>query len=100
MPAVLSEGSGSVEVRYKLPLDQSVLGQLPVQGCQVGLAHSAEALLNPWRGSCAGAGSGSVQSRLAGVDEELDAATRASPAGFRACYQGSRCELALTIAPR
>ncbi len=79
---VLSEGTGSVEVHYKLPLDQSVLGQLPVRGCPVRLVHAAEALLYPWRGSYAGGGSGSVRSRLTGAGEELDAPTRAGSAGF------------------
>ncbi len=60
---VLTEGSGSVEVRYKLPLDQAVLGQLPARGCQVTLVHAAEALLNPWRGSYSGGGSRPAQSR-------------------------------------
>ncbi len=79
---MLSEGPGSVEVHCKLPLDQSVPGQLPARGCQVRLAHAAKALLNPWRGSYAGGGSGSVPGKLTGAGEELDAATRAGPAGL------------------
>jgi len=53
---VLSGGSGSVEVRYKLPIDASVLAALPTLTCPVALSHAAEALLNPWRGSYSGGG--------------------------------------------
>jgi len=51
---VISGGSGSVEVRYKLPLDTAVLGQLPATEFAVALSHASAALLNPWLGSYAG----------------------------------------------
>ena len=52
--SVLPGGSGSVEVHYKLPLDDSVLSQLIAVNGPVALSHVVEALLNPWRGSYAG----------------------------------------------
>jgi hypothetical protein len=44
------EGSGSVEVHYRLPLDSSVLSQLPAANGPVTLSHAAEALLSPGTG--------------------------------------------------
>ena len=54
---VLSGGSGSVDVHYRLPIDASVLASLPALTCQVTLSHAAEALLYPWQGTYGGGGS-------------------------------------------
>ena len=53
---VLRQGSGTVNVNYKLPLDPSVLARLPARELHVTLSHAAEAFLNPWRGSYGGGG--------------------------------------------
>jgi len=51
---VLSGGSGSVDVHYRLPIDASVLAMLPALTCQVALSHAAEAFLYPWQGTYGG----------------------------------------------
>jgi len=43
-------------VRYKLPVDASVLAALPALTSPVALSHAVEALLNPWHGSYSGGG--------------------------------------------
>lgn len=48
---VFERGSGSVEIHYRLPLDDSVLSRLPVRSCHVGVTHAFDALLRPWTGS-------------------------------------------------
>jgi hypothetical protein len=52
--SVLASGSGSVEVHYRLPLDATVLAQLPSISCPVSLSNAVPALLKGWRGSWAG----------------------------------------------
>lgn len=52
--SVLRGGSGTVEIRYKLPIEDSVLSQLPAANGPVALSHAVEALLNPWLGSHTG----------------------------------------------
>jgi hypothetical protein len=54
--SVLERGTGSVEVHNRLPLDSSVLSQLPAANGPVTLSHAAEALLNPWLGTHGGGG--------------------------------------------
>lgn len=44
-------GSGSIEIYYRLPLDDSVLSRLPALSCRVRVSHAFEALLRPWTGS-------------------------------------------------
>ena len=61
--SVLDRGSGSVEVHYRLPLDASVLSQLPVTKCRVALSNAVVALINPWLGSYSGGRSRSVAGR-------------------------------------
>ena len=52
--SVVTGGAGSVEVRYRLPLDATILSQLPATECSVALSNAAAALLNPWQGSYSG----------------------------------------------
>jgi hypothetical protein len=52
--SVRADGSGTVEVHYKLPLDAQLLSQLPATSVPVTLTHAYEALLYPWHGSYAG----------------------------------------------
>jgi hypothetical protein len=52
--SVLRGGTGSVEVHYKLALDETVLSQLPAASGPVSLADAVPALLNPWLGSHTG----------------------------------------------
>jgi hypothetical protein len=52
--SVVADGSGTVEVHYRLPLDAALLSQLPATSFPVTLSHAAEALLNPWQGAYAG----------------------------------------------
>ncbi len=54
VPTVLPGGSGSIEVHYRLSMDESVLDQLPATEFAVTLSNAAAALLNPWQGSYAG----------------------------------------------
>jgi hypothetical protein len=54
--SVLSQGSGTVDVKYKLPLDSSVLARMPARELHVTLSHAAEAFP-------AGGGSGGRVSR-------------------------------------
>jgi hypothetical protein len=56
--SVLSDGVGSVEVRYRMPLDESILSHLPATECSVALSNAAAALLNPWRGNYSGGNRG------------------------------------------
>jgi hypothetical protein len=52
--SVLRGGTGSVEVHYKLALDETVLSQLATASGPVSLAGAVPALLNPWLGSHTG----------------------------------------------
>jgi len=52
--SVLAGGSGSVQLYYRVALEESLLSQLPAMQFSVTLSHVAETLLNPWRGSYAG----------------------------------------------
>jgi hypothetical protein len=54
--SVLERGTGSVEVHNRLPLDSSVLSQLPAANGPVTLSHATEALLNPWLSTHGGGG--------------------------------------------
>ena len=49
--AVLEHGSGSAEVHYRLPLEETVLARLPVTTCPVSLCNAQPALLKGWQGS-------------------------------------------------
>lgn len=55
--SVVTGGSGTVEVRYRLALDPALLAQLPQTRFPVHVRHAAEALINPWQGSYAGGAS-------------------------------------------
>jgi hypothetical protein len=48
---VIRGGTGSVEVRYKMPVDAGVLSQLPATEFAVALSNAAPALLGPWLGT-------------------------------------------------
>jgi hypothetical protein len=51
---VLPGGTGTMQLYFRVPLDESLLGQLPTMAFSVTLSHAAEALLYPWHGSYAG----------------------------------------------
>lgn len=48
---VLPGGSGSVEVHYRLSLDDAVIARLPAPSCPVALSNAVPALLQPWQGT-------------------------------------------------
>ena len=52
--SVRPDGTGTVEVHYKLALDALLLSQFPATSVPVTLSHAYEALLYPWHGSYAG----------------------------------------------
>lgn len=60
--SVLASGSGTVEVHYRLPLDEHLLSQLPTTSLPVTLSHAAQALLNPWQGNWSGGRSAAARS--------------------------------------
>jgi hypothetical protein len=57
---VMRNGSGSVEVRYRLPLDAGVLSRLPATEFAAKLSNASLALLNPWIGSYGSGKSGTT----------------------------------------
>jgi hypothetical protein len=48
---VVSGGADALEARYRVPLDESVLSQLPATECSISLSNAAAALIYPWRGN-------------------------------------------------
>lgn len=48
---VLDEGSGSVEVHYRLPVDPASLAVLHSTDCSIALLNADRALLKGWRGT-------------------------------------------------